>query len=160
MKSALARWIAVGCGSGYAPFAPGTWGTLAAVPFAIGLNTTEPSVRAVLVVLASALAIWAAGVHSTERGIADPKFVVSDEFAGYFIAAFSCATLTEYAAAFFLFRVFDVLKPWPCRSLDRWSKGQLGKSPWALGAGIVIDDLVAGLYAWGLLEYGVKRWLE
>ena len=137
----LATWLATGLGSGFSPVAPGTAGTLVAVPPAFLLTAllpNRPLVQAAVVGLTIALAIWSAGVAAPGFGRKDPSQIVVDEIAGYFVAvAFLPAGWVTLAAAFALFRLFDITKPPPCR----WAEGLPG------GLGIVADDLIAGLYA-------------
>lgn len=139
--ASLAAWIATGFGSGLAPVAPGTAGTLAAVPPAfllVGLFPGHALLQVLVIGLTAALAIWSAGVAAGQLGVKDPGQVVIDEVAGFFVtvALLPPGWLT-LAVGFVLFRVFDVVKPPPCR----WAEGLPG------GLGIVADDLMAGVYA-------------
>ncbi len=139
--AAFASWLATGFGSGFAPVAPGTAGTLVAVPFGYllttGLAGHEFDQLAVLALVAL-LAIWSAGVAARRFGLKDPGQIVVDEIVGYLaaVALLPPGWLT-LAVAFVLFRLFDIAKPPPCR----WAEGLPG------GVGIVADDLLAGLYA-------------
>lgn len=140
----LRVFVASGFGSGFSPVAPGTAGTAAAALLVLVLSTTGLPAGPTLATLAVAatLGCFALG-GAIERvvGKKDPGVVVLDEFAGYFVALTTFSSdwpgLPELAVAFFLFRLFDVAKPTPAR--------QLQKLPG--GPGIVLDDLVAGLYA-------------
>jgi len=139
--NALARFVATGAYTGYAPFAPGTFGTLPAVALAPALAALLPSrpvVYVAVVLAAIAIAVWAADRVAHVDGIKDPQIVVVDEIVGYFIAmAFLPATITTLLAAFVLFRLFDIVKPPPARQAEALPGG----------IGVVADDLVAGLFA-------------
>lgn len=137
----LAVVLATGFGSGLSPFAPGTAGTVVAVPFGYLLLTClagQPLAQCAAVVAASVIAIWAAGVAAPRFGLKDPGQIVVDEIAGYLVTvALLPAGWKTLAAGFLLFRLFDIWKPPPCRRAEALPGG----------VGIVADDLVAGLYA-------------
>ena len=137
-----AGWIALGFGSGLSPVAPGTVGSLAAlVPWLIvrGLN---PMAYAVFLIVAFALGVWACDWAARATNVDDPSFVVWDEFVGQWIALLPLIILARSAwwmiAGFILFRIFDIWKPWPVSWADRAVKG---------GLGVMLDDLIAGVYA-------------
>ncbi len=143
--SLLATWF----GAGLLPKAPGTWGSLAALPFAFviaaGAGTWGLLAAAAVATL---VGVWAAGVYAARSGQADPQAVVIDEVAGQWLALAPAAhsqDLRLYAVAFLAFRFFDIVKVWPAGRIDRELKG---------GWGIMLDDIVAGLYA-AALTYGV-----
>ena len=130
--------VATGFGAGYAPFAPGTFGTLVAVPLGWLLLGAGPVVQLVLVAVAAAIAIRAADIAAPEFRLKDPGQIVVDEIAGFLVTvALLPAGWRTLAAGFLLFRVFDVLKPPPCRRAEMLPGG----------LGVVADDLMAGLYA-------------
>ncbi|HEY2773912.1 MAG TPA: phosphatidylglycerophosphatase A [Candidatus Binatia bacterium] len=134
----IATVIATGLGAGLSPVAPGTAGTVVAIPIGYGLLGLSPLLQLVAIALVVAVAIWSAGVAAGRLGVKDPGQVVIDEVAGYLVAvALMPPTWRVLAAAFFFFRAFDIAKPPPCR----WAEGLPG------GIGIVVDDLFAGLYA-------------
>jgi phosphatidylglycerophosphatase A len=140
----LAIFVATGFGSGLAPVAPGTFGSAAALGIVIALSYTSLPAFPTLVTLAAAATIACLVVGRTaERvlGEKDPGSIVIDEFAGMFVAlalpGAGWMGPREWIAAFFLFRVFDIIKPPPARRLQSLRGG----------LGIVIDDLIAGLYA-------------
>lgn len=130
----LSTWF----GSGYAPVAPGTFGTLAAIPLVILAGMTGGSYSFVILLMVTGVGIWASHRSRDLLAQEDPSQVVIDEVAGYLLTLFllpvNWVTLT---AGFFLFRFFDILKPWPVNRAEQL-KG---------GLGIVMDDLVAGAYA-------------
>lgn len=133
----------VGCwfGSGHLPVAPGSWGSLAALPFAWLIVTYFGVLWLAVAALGAFLAgLWAAGVIRRHSGRKDPGFIVIDEVAGQWIALLPVATFDPllYAAGFLIFRVFDVVKPWPANWCDRRVPGALG---------VMLDDVVAGVYA-------------
>lgn len=135
----LAVVLATGFGSGYSPFAPGTAGTAVAVPLGALLLATVPGWPQVLVIAAvAAVSIWAAEVAAPVFGLKDPGQIVVDEIAGYLVTvALLPPGWATLAAGFFAFRVFDIVKPWPCRRAEALPGG----------IGIVADDLLAGVYA-------------
>ena len=137
-----ARWLAVWFGCGYAPKGPGTAGSAAALLIAILLHLAWPLPPFFFGILAAPLlipGIWAAGVVARETGGKDPQVVVVDEVIGQWTALAGAATLNwkSWLAAFLLFRLFDVWKPFPIRKLESLPGG----------TGIVMDDVMAGIYA-------------
>lgn len=146
IAAALATWF----GSGLLPKAPGTWGSLAAIPFGLALTWyCNPWFLFAGALAVFAAGIWAGGRYAEERNLDDPGAVVIDEVAGQWIALVPAA-LNPWLIllAFLAFRVFDILKPWPVGLLDRRLKG---------GLGIMADDVAAGLYAaavvWAAAEF-------
>lgn len=134
----LVRLAAAGLGAGWLPLAPGTWGTLAAVPLYLALAGLSAAGYALATLAFAALAILVAGRAERLAGVRDPGAIVIDEMAGFLVAMFQAPPgWRGLAAGFVLFRVFDILKPPPVKAVEA-----LGG-----GAGIVADDLVAGLYA-------------
>lgn len=130
--------LATGLGSGYSPVAPGTAGTVVAVPLAALLLTAAAGVQVAILAAAALLAVWSAGVAVAHTGIKDPSIVVIDEVAGYLVAVALLPTgWPTLAAGFVLFRFFDITKPPPCRQAEALPGG----------LGVVADDLVAGLMA-------------
>lgn len=132
----IATWF----GSGLLPKAPGTWGSLAALPPALLLQWIGgPWMLIAGAVGAFAIGIWAAARYSAALGKGDPSEVVIDEVAAQWLVL-SVLPLTPFAwlAGFAFFRFFDVVKPWPVSLADRNLKG---------GIGIMADDMVAALYA-------------
>jgi len=139
---ALAILVATAGGIGYAPVAPGTWGSLVVVPlfpWLGALHARSVVAHVGLVALVIAAGIWAAGRADEAFGAHDHGRIVVDEVSGMLVASL-CVPGTWTAAwlVFVLFRVFDVWKPFPANRIDR---------RWPGGLGVVGDDLVAGLYA-------------
>jgi len=144
------QFLAFGFGSGLAPRAPGTFGTLMAIPlFILAADWELPLYTAVLVV-AAWLGIWICGVASRQLGVHDHPGIVWDEFVGYWITMWAIpASWPWIVVGFVVFRVFDILKPWPISVLDKKVGG---------GFGIMIDDIVAGMMACATLH--IALWLS
>lgn len=146
----LATWF----GAGYLPKIPGTWGSAAALPFAWGLLMVG-GVPALLIgaTVVFMVGIWAAEAYTQQSGIEDPGPVVIDEVAGqWLVLAFVPMEIVWFLVGFALFRVFDVVKPWPVSVMDRDIKG---------GFGVMADDIGAGLYAVAAvlaLQWGLEAW--
>ncbi|MBM3345941.1 MAG: phosphatidylglycerophosphatase A [Betaproteobacteria bacterium] len=134
-----AHLIALGLGTGLAPVAPGTVGTLLAFPIHVLFATHLPVLPHIAAIaLLFALGVWACGVTGRAMGIADHSGMVWDEVVAMLIVLFVVpAGLWWWLAAFLLFRVFDVLKPPPIRYFDRTVKG---------GFGVMFDDIFAAFY--------------
>jgi len=137
--------------TGYIPIASGTFGTALAILFywpMARLNRLPSEggtlwLYALIVIAATALAIWASNFASKAHGEKDPHRVVIDEIVGFFFAMFLVPfNIWWIAAAFFLFRLFDVWKPYPIFQLQSLPGG----------IGIVIDDVLAGIYTCVLLH--------
>ncbi len=127
---------------GYAPFAPGTFGTLGAIPLYLALSRLSPAGYVAVTFALSALAMLAAERAGRYWGVADASPIVIDEVAGYLVTmALVPFSWPAALAGFVLFRIFDVLKPWPASALDRIKNG----------FGVVMDDLAAGVWAWAAL---------
>lgn len=132
----LSKIIATVFFIGYIPFAPGTFGSLAALAF---IWILKPNI---LMLLAILTAVFIAGVLSSHiveenTGIKDGRYIVIDEFAGYLASViFLPLTAVYLIGAFLLFRFFDILKPPPIRNFERIFSG---------GIGVMIDDLAAGI---------------
>jgi len=143
--STAPKWataVATSFGVGRLRPAPGTWGSLAAVLLWWGLATQLPAparipVIIVLIVIITAVGIPSATLEARGCGKKDPSHVVIDEVGGQLMALIACPILWKpLMAGFILFRVFDIMKPPPIRTLERLPEG----------TGIVVDDLGAGIY--------------
>jgi phosphatidylglycerophosphatase A len=154
-KTTWAWAVATFFGAGLLKPGPGTWGSLAAaILWYFGLRAAHFSGWAAIaatllgVAAATAIGIPAATIVEREAGRTDPGFVVIDEVAGqWMVLAAAPVELGHALLAFALFRLFDIVKPWPARQLERLPAG----------TGIVVDDLAAG--AWGVLVMlVVRRW--
>ena len=140
-----AGWIACGFGSGLAPKAQGTVGSLAAILPWLLLRETPMAVYLMVLLAAFVIGVWACDVAGRLLGVDDHRSLVWDEFVGLWIALLPAVAAPWWAvvAGFALFRLFDVWKPWPIGWLDRRLKG---------GVGVMTDDVVAGLFAAIVLE--------
>ena len=131
--------LAFGFGSGLAPRAPGTFGTLLALLLYIPLAQLSLVAYSALVLLAAIVGVWICGVSSRRLGVHDHGGIVWDEFVGLWIALWAVPDDWQWMVlGFVFFRIFDVIKPWPIRLLDRHVHG---------GFGIMVDDIVAGVLA-------------
>lgn len=138
------QWLAFGFGAGLSPWAPGTVGTLVAIPPYLVLQALPPLGYLLVLALMFLVGLWACDKTARELGASDPGAIVWDEILGYLVTmALAPPGWTWILLGFILFRLFDILKPWPIGALDRRVKG---------GLGILLDDLVAGGMAWGLLQ--------
>jgi phosphatidylglycerophosphatase A len=137
----LVLFLATGAYSGYAPVASGTLGSLVALPLLFlfaQLFPLSPLLQAVLLLLLIAGACWTAGAAERYLDEHDSGKIVIDEIVGMLTAGVLLdLTLPRLIVAFFLFRLFDILKPPPARYFDRQVPG---------GAGVVLDDVCAGIY--------------
>ena len=149
----LARVIATWFGCGYAPKAPGTAGSLAALVLAWLLHRYTGLQWGAFVWLAWLLfpiGVWAADVTAKSTGLKDPQIVVVDEVVGQWMTLAGAVTLNwkSWLAGFVLFRVFDMWKPFPVRRLENLPGG----------LGIVADDVMAGIY--GALVLFAAGWFN
>ena len=132
-------FFAFGFGAGLAPKAPGTVGTLVAVPIYLLLVHTNWWIYSAVVLVSFGLGIWICGKSSEELGIHDHGGVVWDEMVGYWITMFLAPTGWVWILlGFGIFRALDILKPWPIRVVDKHIHG---------GIGIMLDDVLAGIMA-------------
>ncbi|WP_049620531.1 phosphatidylglycerophosphatase A family protein [Frateuria defendens] len=137
-----AGWLACGFGSGLAPVAQGTFGSLAALLPWLLLRTLPLPVYALVLAAGFLIGVWACNAAERALGVADHRSVVWDEFIGQWLALLPLLLVPApwwgIVAGFALFRLFDVWKPWPIGWLDRRLKG---------GLGVMVDDVVAGVFA-------------
>ena len=146
----LPGFFAMGFGSGLAPRAPGTIGSLAALPLGLLLNAAPGWVYATVLVLGFLLGVYWCEVTSRRMAVEDPSAIVWDEMlAMWLVLALVPLSWAWWLAAFLLFRVFDIFKPWPVSWLDQTVKG---------GLGIMLDDLMAAVYALAILLLA-QQWL-
>ncbi|HET9764679.1 MAG TPA: phosphatidylglycerophosphatase A [Casimicrobiaceae bacterium] len=134
-----AHFIALGFGAGLSPVAPGTVGTLVALPIAAALRAFAGDIAfTIAIAVALALGVWAADRTGRDLGLADHSAIVCDEIAAFLLVLFLVgADPLRQALAFVLFRVFDILKPPPASFIDR---------AWHHGFGVMADDIVAAFY--------------
>ena len=134
-----AHFLAFGFGSGLSPIAPGTAGTLAAIPLFVAFSFLPMAAYLALTLLVTVAGFWICGRSSELLGVHDHRGIVWDEIAGYLITMIGAPLAWPWVlAGFVLFRIFDVFKPWPANWADRQLHG---------GVGIVMDDVFAGIYA-------------
>ncbi|HBX35844.1 MAG TPA: phosphatidylglycerophosphatase A [Pseudohongiella sp.] len=133
------HFLAFGLGSGAAPVAPGTFGTLAAVLIYLALPSMDWMWYLLMLLLTFVAGVWICGKTADDIGVHDHGGIVWDEFVGLWLTMFLAPPGWVWLVlGFVLFRIFDVLKPWPIRWLDRRVAG---------GFGIMIDDILAGIFA-------------
>ncbi|MEO1889010.1 MAG: phosphatidylglycerophosphatase A [Cycloclasticus sp.] len=133
------QMLAFGFGSGLAKKAPGTMGTLAAVPMYYGMVHLPDVAYLMIMLVVIVSGVWICGKASEEIGVHDHGGIVWDEIAGYLLTMYWVAfSWQNMLLGFALFRLFDILKPWPINWLDRHVEG---------GFGIMVDDLLAALMA-------------
>ena len=124
---------------GYAPFAPGTVGTLGAIPLYLALSRLPPPAYVAITAALTAVAVAAATRAGLYWQVPDASPIVIDEVVGFLVTMmFVPFSWPAVAAGFVAFRIFDVLKPWPASAFDRVKNG----------FGVVMDDVAAGLWAW------------
>ena len=141
--------LAFGFGTGLSPVAPGTVGSLLGVLLAWLTMDFGLYVQLAVAVALSVSGIWICGESARRIGVHDHGGIVWDEIAGMYVTLLIAPpTIVGYALGFLLFRLFDILKPWPIRDLDHRLGG---------GLGIMLDDLAAALYA--LILLGLYGWL-
>jgi phosphatidylglycerophosphatase A len=146
------HFLAFGFGSGLAPKAPGTFGTLMAVPLFLLLADLTLPVYLTVCVFVSLIGIYICGQSAKLLKTHDHPGIVWDEFAGFFITMIGfAATWQNIIIGFVLFRIFDILKPWPIKWIDKKVEG---------GFGIMLDDILAGVFAWCCLYGANQFWLQ
>lgn len=137
-------FLAFGFGSGALPLAPGTWGTVVAIPLYLLIQSLSLPFYGIVVVLASLVGIWLCDVTERATGISDDPRIVWDEICGYLLTMLAAPKGWLWIiAGFVLFRLFDIWKPWPIRWVDKHAPG---------GLGVMVDDLLAGVYAFVVIQ--------
>lgn len=133
------HFLSLGFGSGLVPAAPGTFGTLAALPLYLLLAQLSLSWYLLAIAVGFAAGVFLCQYTSDALGVHDHGGIVWDEFVGYWITMIAVPLTWQWILiGFVLFRVFDIFKPWPVKIADAKMKG---------GFGIMFDDVLAGLYA-------------
>ncbi len=136
--------LSLGFGAGLSPWAPGTAGTLVAIPFFLLLAQLPWYVYLLVVAAAFVIGIYLCQHTSDALGVHDHSGIVWDELVGYWVTMIAVpATWPWIIAGFLLFRFFDIVKPWPVKVADKQVHG---------GFGVMFDDLLAGLYALACLQ--------
>ena len=140
--------IATGFYSGYLPKAPGTWGSLVGLALFYALHTLTLPVYLAAAAAVFIIGVFVAGEAEKIMDRRDPGLVVIDEIVGMLVTlAAAPATPLIMLLGFVLFRVFDILKPFPISLIDRRFHG---------GFGIMLDDIVAGIYSLILLQLAIR----
>ncbi len=143
----ICRFFATGFGVGYTPKAPGTAGAILGIPLGIAINQMQSTGGSFLILLF--LTVFSCVcAHVTERGLGfkDPQIVVIDEIIGMAVALWLLpGSITVILVQFVLFRLFDIYKPFPVKQMEEIFRG---------GAGIVMDDVMAGVLANILFRVG------
>ncbi|MFO7751624.1 MAG: phosphatidylglycerophosphatase A [Desulfobacteraceae bacterium] len=132
-------FLATGAGSGRIPFAPGTFGTIAGIPVVFLLYLVPSSMQVFSILVVILFAMWTSDRAEALIGEKDPGCIVIDEIAGLTVAMAGISlSVCSVASGFLIFRLFDIIKPFPVSFFEKKFHG---------GAGIVLDDVVAGLYS-------------
>lgn len=139
------HFAAFGFGSGAAPVAPGTFGTLAAVPlWLLFMAPLSTDTYLLTLIVAFVIGVWLCHQTSADIGVHDHGGIVWDEFVGLWIALFAVPMHWFWILlGFALFRLFDIWKPWPIGWVDKRVSG---------GMGIMLDDVIAGIYALVIIQ--------
>jgi phosphatidylglycerophosphatase A len=133
------HFIAFGFGSGALPYAPGTWGTLMAIPFYLAIQTLPIVIYLIITLLVILSSIWLCNKISQEIKVHDHPGMCLDEIVGFLVTMTAAPTSIYWImTGFLLFRLFDIWKPQPIRCIDEKVGG---------GLGIILDDVVAGIFA-------------
>jgi phosphatidylglycerophosphatase A len=145
MLASPVHFLSLGFGSGLSPYAPGTMGTLVAIPLYLLLSPLALWSYLIVVVTGFVCGIYLCDKTSKALGVHDHSGIVWDEFIGYWITMIAIPALTWQwiLAGFVLFRFFDIVKPWPVKLADKRVAG---------GFGIMLDDVLAGLYALACIQ--------
>lgn len=147
MREGAAKLIATFFYVGLIPVAPGTFGTLAAIPLFWIISGLPIYIYLLITVVVIGVSVWAAAETEKIYARRDPGQIVADEVAGYLVTMILIPpTATYIVVGFFLFRILDILKPPPVRRLEKLPRG------W----GIVIDDVAAGVYACVLMHLIIR----
>ena len=130
-------------GVGFIRKAPGTWGSLAALPLCFWMASFSITIKIILIALLTLLAIATAQNYQTTHKLHDPQWIVIDEVIGMLICTLFLPQQLNYfwLIAFILFRFFDIIKIWPASWFDRLHHG----------AGTILDDVISAIYALSLL---------
>lgn len=138
------HFIAFGFGVGIVPFAPGTFGTLIAIPFYLLLQPLNVTAYVIITILIALACSWVCDRTSKDIGVEDHQGMCLDEVAGFLVAMINAPRgLGWIVTGVVLFRVFDIWKPWPIRAIDEKMHS---------GLGMVLDDVLAGVFTFGMLQ--------
>ena len=144
------HFLALGFGSGLIPVMPGTFGSLAAIPLLLACMYVSSVSFIALTLIFSVIGIYLCGKTADDMQVHDHGSIVWDEIAGMFVTfLFVPLSASTLLIGFLLFRVFDILKPWPIGVIDKRLHG---------GTGIMLDDILAGAMACGCLHLLMVLW--
>jgi len=139
------QFLALGFGSGLSPKAPGTFGTLAAIPLYLVLINFSTVFYAMATIFVCIAGVYICGKAAEQLGVHDHPAIVWDEIAGFLITMFMIPfSMESLVLGFLLFRFFDIIKPWPISFIDKKLQG---------GFGIMFDDIIAGLFALIVMQF-------
>jgi phosphatidylglycerophosphatase A len=142
------HFLALGFGSGLTPKAPGTAGTLVAVPLIMFIGSFGLTAYAAITVLLCVAGVFICDASAKKLGVHDHPGIVWDEIAGFAITMLAVPhTWPWLLAGFAVFRLLDIVKPWPIREADHRLRG---------GLGIMLDDVMAGIFA-AIILYALNR---
>ena len=138
------HFLSLGFGSGLMPKAPGTFGTLVAIPVYLLLADLSVLTYSLIVLALFVLGIYLCQKTTDELKVHDHSGIVFDEIVGFLITMIAVPVTWQWiVAGFILFRIFDIIKPWPISWLDRKVHG---------GLGIMLDDVLAGVFALAIMQ--------
>ena len=136
--------LSLGCGAGLFPKAPGTAGTLVGIPLFLFMHPLPLEYYLLNLLILYVIGVCLCAHTARKLGVHDHPAIVFDEIVGYLVTMIAVPmSVQTVVLGFVLFRIFDIFKPWPIRWLDRSIKG---------GTGIMLDDVVAGLFALGCMH--------
>lgn len=143
------HFIAFGFGSGAIPFAPGTFGTLVAVPLYLLMQSLSHGLYLFLLLLIIIGSSWLCDKVSNEIGVEDHQGMCLDEIVGFLVTMYAAPHGIKWIIlGFIFFRIYDIWKPWPIQFIDEKVKN---------GFGMILDDVLAGIYA--LITIHILSWL-
>lgn len=138
-------FIAFGFGAGLLPYAPGTWGTLVAIPLYLMLAGLSPLLYLLMVFVLFLIGVWCSDIVTADLGEQDYPGIVWDEVVGYLLTMFAAPKgILWVLLGFLLFRFFDILKPMPINLVDKHIQG---------GLGVMLDDVLAAIPACLILHF-------
>ena len=144
------HFLSLGFGSGLAPWAPGTFGTLAALPLYLLMQPLPLAAYLLITLLAMLVGFYLCGETARALGVHDHSGIVWDEIVGFMITMAAVPLDWKWIiVGFVLFRFFDIVKPWPIKWIDSKVSG---------GIGIMLDDVLAGVFAWLGLQVIIILW--
>ena len=145
------HFFAIGFGAGASPIMPGTMGTLVAIPIYLLMQLFPLPIYTLILAAMICIGFWLCDVADKAAGVHDHSSIVWDEIVGYLLTMWAIpVSWISVVLGFLLFRLFDIWKPWPIS----WVNDKVGG-----GVGVVVDDLLAGVFAWVVLAFISYRYL-